>query len=255
MIFPPKGNSIDESIQGRGVSTVLLGELSPGLCGCDGRAAVPSRAMKSMKITARDILSRGNLSQPTGLIHPITRQRICSCHCPWQEVQKILECACVCVCVCAHVCVGMYLSPSLLSSQSWQEACALMVLISMFISPHDGYSVFLTSCFLPTWIFPALTFPSAREIFNSFLWLLLYLSYVSPVKAASVFAVKPHISFHPKVTAHSLPSPLPLSWWTDSFQNSCDCFTVSENIEYYSWNKKQGQTDICKKINYSKRFM
>ena len=104
MIFPPKGNSIDESIQGRGVSTVLLGELSPGLCGCDGRAAVPSRAMKSMKITARDILSRGNLSQPTGLIHPITRQRICSCHCPWQEVQKILECACVCVCVCARVC-------------------------------------------------------------------------------------------------------------------------------------------------------
>ena len=122
--------------------------------------------------------------------------------------------ACVSVHACVWVCI---LSPSLPSSQFWQEACALMVLVSMFISPHDGYSVFLASCFLPTWIFPTLTFPSAQEIFSSFLWLLLYLSYVSPIKAASVFAVKPHASFHPKVTAHSLPSPLPLSWdWSIS---------------------------------------
>ena len=111
MIFSPKGSSIDESIQRRGIRTVLLGELSPGLCGCDGRAAVPSRAMKSMKITARDILSRGNLSQPTALIHPITRQRICSCHCPWQAVQKILECVRMGVCVRVRVCVGMYSKP------------------------------------------------------------------------------------------------------------------------------------------------
>lgn len=163
-------------------------------------------------------------------------------------------------CVCAHVrvcmCVGMYSKPtSALIPVLARSLCSHGAHLHVYFSTWWILSIF-NQLFPPHMNISCTDFSLCPgDLYNSFLWLLLYLSYVSPIKAASVFVVKLHTSFHPKVTAYSLLSPFPLSWWTDSLQNSCDCSRVSENIEYYSWNKKQGQTDICKQINYPKCFM
>lgn len=72
------------------------------------------------------------------------------------------------------------------------------------ISPHDWYPNILTSCFLCRNI-SSTEFPSAQETCNSFLWLFLNLSHVSP-QSKPLHLQFNHISLRPQVTVYSLAS-------------------------------------------------